>query len=111
MGHPKDFGVLRLRSRTGSSTAPSLPALRDRSGLLRGCDFFVSCDSVVPLKRDSSHLSLLYPAFRCRSMPAYFHACLPALCHDVNTKLSAELSIVVGQQMDRAFRSKNSASE
>ena len=26
---------------------------------LRGCDFFVSCDSVVPLKRDSNHLSSL----------------------------------------------------
>src|SRR5437764_863330 len=27
--------------------------------MLRGCDFFVSCDSVVPLKRDSNHLSSL----------------------------------------------------
>ena len=40
-------------------------------------------------------------------MPGYFYPCLPALCHNVNTKLSAELSIVVGKQMDRPFRFHN----
>src|SRR2546423_11203824 len=34
-------------------------AARSPSASLRGCDFFVSCDSVVPLKRDSNHLSSL----------------------------------------------------
>jgi len=43
-------------------------------------------------------------------MPGYFHACLPALCYDVNTKLSAELSIVADKQIDSAFHFTNSAS-
>src|SRR5256714_7746739 len=34
-------------------------AARSPSTSLRGCDFFVSCDSFVPLKRDSNHLSFL----------------------------------------------------
>src|SRR5947208_1515352 len=43
---------------------------------LRACDFFVSCDSVVPLKRDSNHLSSL------PGIPLPLHAgllsCVPA---------------------------------
>src|SRR5437016_14598724 len=47
-GHPNHFGV-----------PSAAPFLIRRSGALRGCDFFLSCDSVVPLKRDSNHLSSL----------------------------------------------------
>src|SRR5207244_6047925 len=43
---------------------------------LGSCDFFVSCDSVVPLKRDSNHLSSL------PGIPLPLHAgllsCVPA---------------------------------
>src|SRR5256885_7104168 len=59
--------------RTGSS---AMPFLLPRSGPLRACDFFVSCDSVVPLKRDSNHLSSL------PGIPLPLHAgllsCVPA---------------------------------
>src|SRR5438105_14108719 len=82
------------------------PARVDPS--LGSCDFFVSCDSVVPLKRDSNHLSSL------PGIPLPLHAGLfsivpagtwPRRQHEI----VSGLSIAVDKQIDRPFRFKLSA--
>jgi len=82
-----NFGVPSAPLRTGSSTPRQKTSLnQDHSGAaLRGCDFFVSCDSVVPLKaglKSSLFLTRHSAAAPCRAI--FIRACRHLVPFDTN---------------------------
>ena len=92
---------MKLRRNNGGLLKTFQYTTRIIGCLCGGCDFFVSCDSVVPLKAGLKSSLPPYPAFRYRSMPGLF-SYVPAgtLPHRQREIVLPELSIVIGKQMD-----------